>query len=183
MSLKKLDICKDKYFFAHLGMRMPFFAVAAIKNKLNIRLFPEYLVAVSEVALPIHSQHLNLRHCHSICRTKQIHRIFHFSLFTFHLKSIGFSKGVLLKSKTSPFGLQNESFWTAKRVLLKSKTNPFAKLKLSFCSAEVPLQHNYSCRLAEPNDNILRIRLIFNVLQISVFHPARSCVRRQYAEK
>ena len=44
MSLKKLDICKDKYFFAHLGMRMPFFAVAAIKNKLNIRLFHEYLV-------------------------------------------------------------------------------------------------------------------------------------------
>lgn len=44
MSLKKLDICKDKYFFAHLGMRMPFFAVAAFKNKLNIRLFHEYLV-------------------------------------------------------------------------------------------------------------------------------------------
>ena len=44
MSFKKLDLCKDKYFFAHLGMRMPFFAVAAIKNKLNIRLFPEYRV-------------------------------------------------------------------------------------------------------------------------------------------
>ena len=44
MSFKKLDLCKDKYFFAHLGMRMPFFAVAAIKNKLNIRLFHEYRV-------------------------------------------------------------------------------------------------------------------------------------------
>ena len=44
MSLKKLDLCKDKYFFAHLGMHMPFFAVAAFKNKLNIRLFHEYLV-------------------------------------------------------------------------------------------------------------------------------------------
>ncbi len=35
-------------------MRMPFFAVAAIKNKLNIRLFHEYLVTVSEVASPIY---------------------------------------------------------------------------------------------------------------------------------
>ena len=110
MSLKKLDLCKDKYFFAHLGMRMPFFAVAAIKNKLIIRLFPEYLVTVSEVALSIHSQHQNLHHCHPNCRTKQIHWIFHFSLFTFHLKSIGFSKGVLLPFKTNPFGEQNESF-------------------------------------------------------------------------
>ena len=90
MSLKKLDICKDKYFFAHLGMRMPFFAVAAIKNKLNIRLFHEYLVTVSEVASPIHSQNLKVHYCHPKCRTKQIHWIFHFSLFTFHLKSIGF---------------------------------------------------------------------------------------------
>ena len=142
MSFKKLDICKDKYFFAHLGMRMPFFAVAAIKNKLNIRLFHEYLVTVSEVALPIHSQNLKIHYCHPKCRTKQIHRIFHFSLFTFHLKSIGFSKGVLLDCKTNPFGLQNESFWTAKRVLLKSKTSPFAKLKLSLGSAEVVVQHN-----------------------------------------
>ena len=120
MSFKKLDLCKDKYFFAHLGMRMPFFAVAAFKNKLNIRLFHEYLVTVSEVALPIHSQNLKIHYCHPKCRTKQPHRIFHFSLFTFHLKSIGFSKGVLLKSKTSPF----------------------AKLKLSLGSAEVVVQHN-----------------------------------------
>lgn len=69
MSFKKLDICKDKYFFAHLGMRMPFFAVAAIKNKLNIRLFHEYLVTVSEVASPIHSQNLKVHYCHSKCRT------------------------------------------------------------------------------------------------------------------
>ena len=142
MSFKKLDLCKDKYFFAHLGMRMPFFAVAAIKNKLNIRLFHEYLVTVSEVASPIHSQNLKVHYCHPKYRTKQIHRIFHFSLFTFHLKSIGFSKGVLLYFKTNPFGLQNESFWTAKRVLLKSKTSPFAKLKLSLGSAEVVVQHN-----------------------------------------
>ena len=142
MSFKKLDLCKDKYFFAHLGMRMPFFAVAAFKNKLNIRLFHEYLVTVSEVALPIHSQNLKIHYCHPKCRTKQIHRIFHFSLFTFHLKSIGFSKGVLLHFKTNPFGLQNESFWTAKRVLLKSKTSPFEELKLSLGSAEVVVQHN-----------------------------------------
>ena len=142
MSFKKLDICKDKYFFAHLGMRMPFFAVAAIKNKLNIRLFHEYLVTVSEVALPIHSQNLKIHYCHPKCCTKQPHRIFHFSLFTFHLKSIGFSKGVLLHFKTNPFGLQNESFWTAKRVFLDCKTSPFAKLKLSLGSAEVVVQHN-----------------------------------------
>ena len=113
-------------------MRMPFFAVAAIKNKLNIRLFHEYLVTVSEVALPIHSQHLNLRHCRSICRTKQIHRIFHFSLFTFHLKSIGFSKGVLLHFKTNPFDVQNESFCKAKVVPWLSRSCRSAQLKLPF---------------------------------------------------
>ena len=125
MSFKKLDLCKDKYFFAHLGMRMPFFAVAAIKNKLNIRLFHEYLVTVSEVALPIHSQNMKVHYCHPKCRTKQIHRIFHFSLFTFHLKSIGFSKGVLLACKTNPFTLQKESFCIPKRVLLQGKRTTF----------------------------------------------------------
>ena len=71
-----------------------------------------------------------------------------FSLFPFH-----FSLKIHRIFKRSPFAFQNESFWIAKRVLLKSKTNPFGELKLSFCSAEVALQHNYSCRLAEPNDN------------------------------
>ena len=132
MSFKKLDLCKDKYFFAHLGMRMPFFAVAAIKNKLNIRLFHEYLVTVSEVALPIHSQNMKVHYCHPKCRTKQIHRIFHFSLFTFHLKSIGFSKGVLLHFKTNPFGLQNESFCKAKVVPWLSRSCRSAQLKLPF---------------------------------------------------
>ena len=130
-------------------MRMPFFAVAAIKNKLNIRLFHEYLVTVSEVASPIHSQNLKVHYCHPKCRTKQIHRIFHFSLFTFHLKSIGFSKGVLLKSKTNPFGLQNESFWTAKRVLLDCKTSPFEEQNESFCKAKVVPWLSRSCRSAQ----------------------------------
>ena len=142
MSFKKLDLCKDKYFFAHLGMRMPFFAVAAFKNKLNIRLFHEYLVTVSEVALPIHSQNLKIHYCHPKCRTKQIHRIFHFSLFTFHLKTHRIFK-------RSPFGLQNESFWRAKRILLDCKTNPFEEQNESFCKAKVVTWLSRSCRSAQ----------------------------------
>ena len=129
MSLKKLDLCKDKYFFAHLGMRMPFFAVAAIKNKLNIRLFHEYLVTVSEVASPIHSQNLKVHYCHPKCRTKQVHRIFHFSLFTFHLKSIGFSKGVLLACKTSPFGVQKDYIFQSAKIQLVFSHNYITKIQ------------------------------------------------------
>ena len=127
MSFKKLDICKDKYFFAHLGMRMPFFAVAAFKNKLNIRLFHEYLVTVSEVASPIHSQNQKVHYCHPKCRTKQIHRIF----------------------KRSPFAFQNESFWIAKRVLLDCKTSPFEEQNESFCKAKVVPWLSRSCRSAQ----------------------------------
>ena len=125
-------------------MRMPFFAVAAFKNKLNIRLFHEYLVTVSEVALPIHSQNLKVHYCHPKCRTKQIYRIFHFSLFPFH-----FSLKIHRIFKRSPFAFQNESFWIAKRILLDCKTSPFEEQNESFCKAKVVPWLSRSCRSAQ----------------------------------
>ena len=118
-------------------MRMPFFAVAAFKNKLNIRLFHEYLVTVSEVALPIHSQNLKVHYCHPKCRTKQIHRIFHFSLKIHRI------------FKRSPFAFQNESFWIAKRILLDCKTSPFEEQNESFCKAKVVPWLSRSCHSAQ----------------------------------
>ena len=42
------------------------------------------------------------------------------------------SKLKIQKSKRSPFGLQNESFWVLKGVLLQCKTSPFGTQKDSF---------------------------------------------------
>ena len=42
-------------------------------------------------------------------------------------------KGVLLPSKTSPFALQNESFYQQKGALLQCKRTPFEIRLLSVC--------------------------------------------------
>ena len=84
-------------------------------------------------ALQIHSENLNFLYCQPKFQTKQLHRIFHFSLFPFPLKSIGFPKGVLLHFKTSPFTLQNESFYNAKGALLTGKRTPFEMGVLKIC--------------------------------------------------
>ena len=71
-----------------------------------------------------------------------IRRILHFSLFTFHLLSIGFFTFPFSLFTYYPSDFQKESFWLAKRVLLMSKTSPFGEQNESFWSAKGVLLKN-----------------------------------------
>ena len=52
----------------------------------------------------------------------------------FATKDRGFSKGVLLPFKRSPFTLQKESFWDAKGVLSVGKRGTFASRMYHICT-------------------------------------------------